>query len=108
MSDALGLRCVSLFAQMDFGRLGRSPGNQGRTRYTSSTLGVLSAHKMPGAGSLANHFTAGGNLNPFAQTFVSLLFTHIAQLFQYNLKHDILGFLRSMSRLECRNFSKKQ
>jgi hypothetical protein len=99
---------VSLFAQEDFGLLGRSAGNQARTRYTSSVLGVLTAHKMPGAGPFMHHFAAASNLNTFAQTFVSLLLTHITQLFQYNLKHAILGVLRRMSRLECRKSSEKR
>ena len=67
----------NLLTEFDLGCLSHRTGHKSGTAYASSTLGVLTAHKMPTAGVFSPNLAGSGNLDSFAQALMGLLFRHL-------------------------------
>ena len=98
---------MSLFAQLDSGRLCRGAGNDSRAGYASSVLGVFAAHKMPGAGPLSPYLTGSGDLDSFAQALVSLLLTHLVNSFKITQNRGFYAFSTECQAHSVENLRKR-
>ena len=71
----------SLLTDLDLDRASRRAHHNSRATYTSSTLGVLAAHKMAAAGPSVLDLAGCGDFDSLAQALMSLLLRHLANSF---------------------------
>jgi hypothetical protein len=62
----LSLKNFQLFAELDFDCFSRRAGNNCRTSYSPSPLGIFAAHKMAATAAFSADFTGSSNFDSLA------------------------------------------